>query len=151
MLVRFGDLDRTVSLMDEVRRRMDRVWEDLEGGVGPFSSGLWPASAFPRVNLWDAGNQLVLKADVPGISEKNLQISLHGESLALSGERKSEAPEGYSVHRKERSAYRFSRSVALPCKVNSEQVSAQIKDGVLTIILPKTPEAQPRQISVKTQ
>jgi HSP20 family protein len=59
-------------------------------------------------------------------------------------------PEGYSVHRQERTASRFSRSFTLPCAVNGDAISASLEHGVLTVTLPKAPESQPRQITVKS-
>jgi HSP20 family protein len=148
MLTRFGDFDTALGLMDELRRRMDRVWDDFEPDDAPWtlSSATWP-----RINVFDAGANLVLKADVPGMSDKDLSVSLQGDTLSISGERKQDAPTGYVAHRQERGAVRFARSLYLPCKVNAEQVSAAVRDGVLTITLHKAPEAQPRQITVRAQ
>ena len=147
MWTRFGEFDRTFSLMDELRRRMDRVWDDYDTG---WTGGGFAAPAWPRVNVFDTGSAVVIKADVPGIAEKDLQITLNAETLTLAGERKLEVPGGYSVHRQERSGVRFSRSITLPCKVDSEQTTASIKDGVLTLTLAKAAEAQPRQITVRS-
>lgn len=83
------------------------------------------------------GSNFVLTADVPGMSDKDLQITLHADSLGISGERKIDAPEGYSIHRQERSGVKFSRSFSLPCKVNAEETSASVRNGVLTITLRK--------------
>jgi HSP20 family protein len=154
MLSRFSDFENAFALMDELQRRMDRIWEDVDPSwrswqpASPTSRSL-SASAFPRINLFDAGSNLVLKADVPGLSEKDVQVTLSDGGISLSGERKVVAPEGYSAHRQERSQVRFSRSMTLPCKVNPEQTTASVKDGVLTITLAKAAEAQPRQISVR--
>jgi HSP20 family protein len=148
MFTRFGDFDRTLAFMDELRRRMDRVWDDFDSGVTP---GVLASGSWPRMNVFDTGSNLTLKADVPGMSEKDLQITLHADSLSISGERKVDAPEGYSVHRQERNGVKFSRSLTLPCKVNAEQSAALVRDGVLTITLPKAPEAQPRKIAIRAQ
>jgi HSP20 family protein len=148
MWTRFGDFDRTFSLMDELRRRMDRVWDEYDTTWGddrePVATATWP-----RVNVFDAGANVVLTADVPGLSEKDLQISLNVDTLSIAGERKVPAPEGYSVHRQERPHAKFSRSITLPWKVDSERATAALKDGVLTLTLPKAAEAQPRQIAVR--
>jgi len=154
MLPRFGDLESTFALMDELRRRMDRVWDEVDpswqGASSPGSRAL-SASAFPRINLYDGGSQLVLKADVPGLSEKEVQVALNDAGVSISGERKVVAPEGYSAHRQERSNVKFSRSLTLPCKINPDQTTASVKNGVLTVILAKATEAQPRQITVRAQ
>jgi HSP20 family protein len=146
MLRQLGDFDRTLSMLDELRRRMDRMWEDwdVDDAPGELSS----AQAWPRVNVYDNGAQLVLKADVPGVNEKDLQVSLNQGTLSISGERKNDAPEGYVVHRKERAAVKFSRAFSVPVPVDPDKTTAVIKDGVLTISLAKAPEAQPRKIGI---
>ena len=119
MLSRFSDFENTFALMDELQRRMDRIWEDVDPSwrswqpASPSSRAL-SASAFPRINLFDAGSNLVLKADVPGLSEKDVQVTLGDGGIALSGERKVVAPQGYYAHRQERSQLKFSRSMTLP-------------------------------------
>ncbi len=154
MLSRFNDLENTFALMDELRRRMDHVWEDFDPswqGTTTPSPRTLSASSWPRINLYDGGSNLVLRADVPGLSDKDVQVTLNEGALSISGERKVAAPEGYSAHRQERSHVKFSRSLTLPCKVDSEHTTASVKNGVLTITLAKAPEAQPRQIAVRAQ
>lgn len=153
MLSRFTDFENTVALMDELRRRMDRFWDVDQSwqswqATTPTHRSL-SASGFLRVNLFDAGANLVLKADVPGLSEKDVQVTLDNGGISITGERKVVAPEGYSAHRQERSHLKFSRTFQLPCKVNPEQTTASVKDGVLTVTLAKAAEAQPRQITVR--
>jgi HSP20 family protein len=144
MLSRLTDFDRSFDILDELRRQMDRVWELPSAQA--LSQGSWP-----RFNVLDAGANLVVTADVPGITEKELTVSLEDGVLTVSGERKAFAPEGYGVHRRERAHQRFARSVALPLKIDAEKTSASVKDGVLTITLAKVPETPPRQIAVKAQ
>lgn len=142
MLSRFSDFENTFALMDELRRRMDGAWDDVEPswqGASSSSRAL-SASSFPRINFFDGGSNLVLKADVPGLSEKDVQVTLNEGGVTISGERKVVAPEGYSAHRQERSHVKFSRSLTLPCKVNPEQATASVKNGVLTITLAKAAE-----------
>jgi HSP20 family protein len=78
-----------------------------------------------------------------------VEITLTQDVLRLSGQRKVDAPEGYSVHRQERAPFRFSRSYALPAKVDPERVGAALRDGVLVITLEKAVEVKPRRIQVK--
>jgi HSP20 family protein len=142
----FSDMDRTFSALSELRREMDRVFSDFDQGFGLGRSlGL---NAGPRTNLFDTGSALVLKAEVPGVDEKDLNISVDQGTLTIRGERKDEVPEGYAVHRKEHGAFKFSRAFTLPCKVETEKVKASLKNGILELTLPKAPEAQPRQIEV---
>ncbi len=148
MLGYSGDLERTFRLMDQLRRRMDRMLDDIDQNAE--SVGLRVAgSSFPRSNLYDRGAALVLEADLPGVSQSDVTVTLNKDVLTISGERKAELPEGYSVHRRERLPLRFSRSYALPAKVDPEKTIAVIKDGVLRVTLEKAPEVKPRQISVR--
>jgi len=150
MLTRWSDLDRAFSAMDELQRRMTRLFDEYDGGRWPGFARLTTAT-WPVVNLYDAGEDLVIKAQVPGLSEKDIQITGNQEVLTLSGERKVDVPEGYSVHRQERGSVKFSRSFTFPCKVDLEKTSATVKDGLLTITLAKAAEAKPRQITVKAE
>ena len=145
MLTRFDDF---TTFADELRRRMDRIWDDFDADYvadwAPLSAASWP-----HLSVFDAGATLVVKADVPGLNEKDLRVELVDGTLTLTGERKAEAPKGYTVHRQERGPLTFSRSLSLPVRVDSEKTTASVKDGVLTITLTKAAEAQPRQITVR--
>ena len=162
MLTRFSDVDRSFAVMDELRRRMDRLFDeyDARGGRDGSPRGAWfdafegpwtsrTVATWPRLNVFDTGAALVLEAEVPGLKESDIKLEINQDVLSLSGERKPDAPEGYAVHRRERAPVKFSRSLGLPCKVDAERATASLKDGILTVTLPKAPEARPRQISVK--
>lgn len=148
MLTRWGEFDRTFAAMDAFRRRMDRLFYDY-GYLRDDEGWLEPGVGWPRTELRDEGNQLFVYAEVPGLSEKDVHLSLNQNVLTLVGERKVAVPEGYSVHRQERESYKFSRSFTLPCAVNPEKASATVKDGILMVALEKAAEAKPRQITVK--
>ena len=112
-----------------------------EPGARPWS---------PSVDILESENDLVLKADVPGIEPKNIDISLENGTLTLKGERKfenSETHQGY--HRIERSYGSFARSFALPETIDIEKVKAEFKNGVLTVTLPKKEVAKPRAVKVE--
>jgi HSP20 family protein len=152
MLHRYSDLDRSFSVIDQLRRRMDRLFEE---GVQASGRGypeeperVWSRGRFPRITFTDAGATLVLEAEMPGLGDKDVQLSIQKDVLTLAGERKADAPEGYYVHRQERSPIRFSRSFTLPCKVDPEKSTAALKNGVLTVTLAKIPDEQPRQIAI---
>lgn len=135
----FADFGRAPSPHAQLRRELDRLFGDFERVSSQGS-----AVAFD-----DDGTSFVLRADVPGLTEKDFEISVANNTVTLKGERKVEAPEGYSQHRRERSAVRFAKSFQLPARVDAEKVTATLKHGVLTVTLPRAAEAQPRQISVK--
>ena len=136
----FADFGRAYAPQTQLRRELERLFGDVERSSAQSSSTL---------SFDDDGTSFVLRADVPGLSESDFHINLAGNTLTLKGERKVDAPEGYTVHRRERSAFRFARSLELPARVDGEKVTATLKNGVLTVTLPKAAEAQPRQIAVK--
>lgn len=131
-----------------LRREMNRLLFDFERDV-PADGDDWNAGSFPRASFEDTGQNFVLRLEVPGVEQKDIELSVQGSTLTLKGERKEQPREGYSVHRKERSAFRFARSFSLPARIDNENVSAELKLGVLSVTLPKAKEAQPRQINVR--
>ena len=147
MLTRWSDFDRDFGHFDELRRRMERLFEDGSVAQGFFDER--PRGAYPRVTLHDTGKTFVLTADVPGLSEKDVQLTLNQDVLAIQGERKATVPEGFGVHRRERASAKFSRSLTLPTRIDPELSTATVKDGVLTVTLTKAEELRPRQIAVK--
>lgn len=148
MIRRLSDFGRSIEMLDEFERRMNRLFEEFDVARWP-EFPVWRTVTWPQANLYDRGKELVLCADVPGLTEKNIQITANQEMVTLTGERDVDVPEGYSVHRQERGRVKFSRTFTMPCRVDAEKTSASVKNGVLTITLAKAPEAQPRQISVK--
>jgi HSP20 family protein len=135
----FADFGRAAYPAAQLRRELDRLFGEFERN----------ASQGSPVSFEDDGSAFVLRADVPGLTEADFQISVAGNTVTLKGERKLEVPEGHSVHRRERSAVRFAKSFELPARVDAEKVTATLKHGVLTLTLPRAAELQPRQISVK--
>ena len=128
----------------EFQREVGRLFENLE----PLQA--WRVTRpLPAINLYDAGDRYVLTAPVPGMTPEALELSITGETLTLRGERKR--PEGVSdesYRRQERPFGRWTRTVTLPDRVESGQVSASYAQGVLTVTLPKAESAKPRLISV---
>jgi len=103
----------------------------------------------PALDLYEEKDNLVVKAELPGMKREDIEVSLHEGSLSISGERKSEEKhQDADVHRTERFFGRFQRTVALPTPVAADKVKAQYQDGILTITLPKTEEAKPKRIDV---
>jgi HSP20 family protein len=144
----WNDYDEMFAAMNDMRAYMDQVFEEAFGAG--FTNGRGAASgSWPRVNLIDDGSNLVLTAEVPGLTEKDIQLTLNQQVLSISGERKLEVPEGYSTHRNERANVRFSRSLSLPCRVDADKTQATVRDGILTVTLEKAADARPRQIAVQ--
>jgi HSP20 family protein len=149
MFARWDDSSRTFVTLDEFRRLINRAIEEADDPRWSQQTSTLSGGGWPAINLYDEGTKLVLDAEVPGLSEKDIQLSLNQNILSISGERRVGAPKDYAVHRQERRAIRFARSFSLPCKVDTEKVAAQVKDGVLTVSMEKAKEAQPRQITIK--
>jgi HSP20 family protein len=128
---------------------LERNFSDRRVGHAFREEAATAANNWPRTSVYDAGSKLVVRADLPGVKDKDLEVTLEKDVLTLAGERHLALPEGHIVHRQERRSARFSRKFLLPCKVDAEALAAELKDGVLTITLPKAPEAQARKIAVK--
>ena len=131
--------------LDRLRQEMDRVMGSYESDPGPGAQ----AGVFPLINASEDKDSYLVRAEIPGLAPGDVQISIEGKKLFLTGERKQpELPEGALFHRKERSFAGFRRVLSLPEDVDSEKVTAKCENGVLFIILPKAEEARPRQITV---
>jgi HSP20 family protein len=107
----------------------------------------WPEelARVPTVDVYEEGDQVVVKAEVPGMRKEEVDVRITGDLLTISGRKeKEEKVEGKDYFRYERTAGEFSRSVQLPAEVQADKVSAQLKEGVLEIRAPKTAEAKSR-------
>ncbi len=106
----------------------------------------------PRVDLWEEGQSLHLEMDLPGYGMGDLEVLIQDETLILRGRRGAEQRENVSNwYRRERDSHSFERAFQLPVEVDTEKVEASLKAGVLHVLLPKAPHAQPRKIEVKVQ
>ena len=135
--------------LDQLHREMDALFNRFAGPS--TASGTW-RGVYPPVNLYETADAYVLTAELPGVAPDDIEVSLEGNTVTLRGDRKIETPdrEGASLHRSERQAGQFRRAFELPAAIEADKVEAVYKNGVLMLRLPKTPEAQPRHISVKT-
>ena len=144
---RVNDLDRMFGTMDLLRGRMNRLFNELDRSYGE-DTGYRRIGSGPRTNLYDLGDKLQIIAEVPGIAKEDLQIRIQGNYLEISGSRKADAPENFTVHRAERGSTTFTRSFTLPTDVAAERVEAVLQDGILKMNLPKVEAAKPRQITI---
>ncbi|RME79424.1 MAG: Hsp20/alpha crystallin family protein [Chloroflexi bacterium] len=135
------------------RREMDRLFDEFFSGFGltPFESQ-WGGFQ-PRVDVAETDKEIKVSAELPGLDENDIEVTLTDDVLTISGEKKEEKEDkGRNYYRMERSYGSFSRSIPLPCQVEQDKVEATFKKGVLTITLPKTAEAQKerKKIAIKT-
>jgi HSP20 family protein len=105
----------------------------------------------PAVDVLEKDNNIIIRCELPGIEEKDLNLKLDGRTITIQGERKhEEEPQGLVYHRIESSYGAFSRSFDLPDSADTEKISAAFSNGILTITVKQKPEAQPRTIKVNT-
>ena len=134
---------RLASLHDELDRLFESPLSELTR-TSQLLSGWTPA-----LDVYEDKESFVVKAELPGMKKEDIEVSLHDGSLSISGERKSETKhKDAEVYRAERFYGRFQRMVTLPAAVAGDKVTAQYKDGVLTVMLAKTEEAKPKHIDV---
>jgi|SRR5436305_1507236 HSP20 family protein len=106
----------------------------------------------PAVDIFETDNELVLKADLPDVDQKSIDVRVENQTLTIAGERKFEKEENVKgFHRIERSYGNFVRSFAVPNTFDTEHINATFKNGVLSVALPKKEAAKPRQIKVEVQ
>jgi len=142
-LTRWPAFGRLSNLRDEIDRLFEAPLSELALASQVFSG--WT----PALDMHEDKDNIIVKAELPGMKKEDVDVSLHDGSLSISGERKAETKhENAEVYRTERFVGRFQRTVALPAPVAADKVKAVYKDGVLTITLPKTEEAKPKQIDV---
>jgi HSP20 family protein len=150
-LIRRDNRDLSRRQGNEVAFDPFRIMDALLGGEAFPSFDNWtgPRGFAPTFEVRETKDSYVFKADVPGIPEKDIAIHLTGNMLAISGERRQEdVKEGERYFAVERGYGQFSRSFALPEGADAEHVTADVKEGVLTVNVPKKPEVQPRRITV---
>ena len=107
-----------------------------------------PAGWKPAVDIRETSDQYIVTAEVPGMSRTDLDIRVHEGRLTISGMRRERTPQCEQYHRVERGHGSFSRTFQLPVPVDGERVTADLRDGVLTVICPKAPDATARRIQV---
>ena len=128
--------------------RVNRIFRESYSPEGP-EEALTTSSFAPPVDVYEDEHNITLKIDVPGIDEKDIDVCIENNTLAVHGERKFEKEEKEeNFQRVERHYGSFTRSFTLPNSVDPEQISAHYDKGVLKIRLPKKTEAKPKQIKV---
>jgi len=135
------------SPFEQLRREISGLLDEFDPlGV---RGALFGAPSFPAINVWEGGDCLYAEAEVPGVARENLDILVVGNELTVKGRRSEPEGKEVSYHRRERGTGEFSRTLTLPVEIKADSVEAALKDGVLTLKLPKADEARPRKITVK--
>jgi len=152
-LMRWRDRGWPFRELDELREEMDRLFERTLGRAVPLRREVPVVRGWaPAIDMFERKNEVVLRAEVPGMSKEEINISVLGNTLTISGERKTEEEvEEDDYYCCERSYGRFQRDITLPQGVDAEKIKASYKSGVLEVVLPKTEEAKPKQIEVAVE
>ena len=144
-LVRWAPF-RELTTMQE---RMNKLFEDVMRPPYRAEEGLGVAAWAPAVDIYETDKEIVLKAELPEMQEKDIEIKVEDNILTLSGDRRMEKEvKEENYHRIERSYGSFLRSFTLPQTVDRENIKASYKDGVLKLSLPKKEEVKPKQIKI---
>ncbi len=134
--------------LSTLRREMDRLFEDFLGEKGTFlpEAGSW----VPAVDVSETDDNILVKAELPGMESKDIDVSVQGDILVIKGEKKEEKEsKEENFHRIERRRGTFARSIRIPVPVDPDNITAQYDKGVLTVTLPKKEENKAKQIEVK--
>jgi HSP20 family protein len=137
--------------LQAVQDRLNRVFDEAFRGTPRGNDDEWAlgGSWAPSVDIFEHEGNLVLKAELPGVDPKDVDVRVENNVLTLRGERKFENEvKREKYHRVERAYGTFSRSFTLPNVVDTEKIKAEYKDGVLQVTLPQREEAKPKQIQV---
>ncbi len=136
---------------DRIRREMDRLWDSfLEGR--PMRKAGDGGEWLPSIDVSETKSDLVIKAELPGMDPKDIDISMNNGFLTIKDEKKHEREEkDENYHLVERSYGSFTRSVRLPREVQNDKITASFKNGVLRVTLPKSEEAKKKEIKIKVE
>ena len=141
--------------LDALRREMDRIFDSMGGTWSfPFSQiSFLPgraARSYPLINVNEDKDAYYIEALAPGVDPDSMDVSVVGNTLSIAGEKNMKSPDikPEAYHRNERAAGKFVRTLELPNEVDSGQVKADYKNGLLLVTLPKSEKAKPKQISV---
>ena len=133
---------------DSLQGEMDRLLDSWGVEVPRAFSG----PAYPPVNVWEDDQAFHVEAELPGLTQEQLHISVTNRNqVTIQGERAGAEPESGRWHRRERGFGRFQRLLELPLPVDADRVEAKLEDGLLHLVLPKGEDARPRKIAVKAE
>ena len=129
--------------MLEFQRALDTLRDSAWLDDSPSGRG-----AFPPVNVFNKGDDIVLIAEAPGVHKADLKVEAKGNTIRISGSKSVEHGPRASVHRRERADGRFDRTVSLPVEVDADRIKAECRDGILALYLPRAESAKPRTINI---
>ena len=146
-LVKYNPLQELRSMQDQMNRLLNLSWNH-EIPSEDIMEGLWQ----PAVDIYETADSIIIKAELPDVDQKDIEVRIEDSTLILKGERKhQDEVKKENYYRIERYFGTFQRSFSLPTTVNQEKVEANCERGVLTITLPKKEETKPKQINIQVK
>ena len=152
MFIGWRNFDDTWRTLDLLQHRIDRAFADPADPRLFASPRSWRRridAPWPATNVLETKEALVITADLPGVADSEVTVTVEDDTLVIRGERKAPVPPGYKTIGRQRAPVVFTRKLVLPIRVDAGAVTATLNLGVLTVTLPKAKEALPRQIAVK--
>ncbi len=144
-IARWDPFKELTSLREDMERLFNSFFERYPREK---AEGFWS----PPLDVEETENEFVIKAELPGMKKEDIKVSLSGDTLTISGEKKKEAEEkGKTYYRMERSYGKFQRTITLPAEVEMDKAKASYQNGVLTLNLPKSEVARPREIPIQVE
>lgn len=140
MIMRFSDPFETLQ---SVQRALDAAMSSDWFGIGTTSRG-----AFPPVNVFQQDDDFVVVTELPGMSKSEIELKVQNSELQIAGKRNIDYGEGASLHRRERRAGSFNRTVSFPADINPKGVKAEYRDGILAVFVPRAESAKPRTVAI---
>jgi len=145
-IVKYNPFKELRTMQDQMNRMLDMAWNREFGEE--LKEGVWQ----PPVDIYEDEQSVVIKAEVPDVDQKDIEVRIENNTLTLRGERKhSSEIKKENYYRVERYFGQFQRSFSLPQSINQDKVQATCERGILTITLPKREEVNPKQISVEVK
>ncbi len=149
-LIRFRSFPQTLDSsrdLTDIQTQMNRLFDNVLGQPSP--SAMMERAWAPPVDMYETKNEIVLAVELPGLNEKDIRLSITGDLLTIQGERRgSDETRDAGHYRQERWFGKFERALSLPIPVETGQVKATYRDGVLTVKLPKTEGVKPKEIKI---
>ncbi len=142
--------------LEEMRRDMDRLFEEF---FTPASRRrrTWPEKLdagviVPNIDLFDRKNEIVVRAELPGVTREDIDLTISKDSVTMKGElKRNQEVKDEDYYSREIVCGSFARTIALPAEVESENAKASFKDGILEVVLPKKEEAKPKEIKIEVK
>ena len=129
----------------ELHQQMDRLFA---GTPAPASIRAVARGSYPPINVFHKGDDFMIVVELPGVQSSSIDIQVRRNAIRISGTKSVEYDKNLSMHRRERLAGRFDRTVALPVEIDAERVKAECRNGILGVLLPRAERDKPRSVKV---